>query len=133
MDALSKVAFSKQIQRLLLKKEQEYGQLKFISSRATEETSCFIDELLEAITNIVKKIDLYYIRIFDDEDSSKLLDISPTIIKSYNYFLLNTNFSSQSLLAEDMLISHIVNLWPTLSPYLFIQVILVLIMRIVTY
>ncbi|XP_039310331.1 uncharacterized protein LOC105195480 isoform X2 [Solenopsis invicta] len=123
MDTLNQVDFPKQMQKLLLKKEQEYGQLKFISSRATEETSCFIDELLETVTNITKTVNLYHIELFCDEDSSKLWDIPGYIITNYNHILLNTNFSSQYLLAEDMLCGHIVNLWPTLSPYLFIQII----------
>ena len=126
MDTLNQVDFPKQMQKLLLKKEQEYGQLKFISSRATEETSKTIDELLEAVTNITKTVNLYHIALFCDEDSSKLWDISGNIITNYNHILLNTNFSSQHCLAEDMLCGLIVNLWPTISPYLFIKVILIL-------
>jgi len=119
--------FHKQIQKLLLKKEQEYGQLKFISSRATEETSCFIDELLEAVTNIAKEINIYDVKIFYENDSSKSITIPASIISGYNHFMLNTNFPSQSFLVEDLILGQMVNSWPTLSPYLFIQVILVLI------
>lgn len=121
MDVLE---FPTQVQRLLLKKEQEYGQLKFISSRATEETSCFIDELLEEIRNIAEKLNLYDVKLFYEYDAFKPSTISPHVISNYNHFLLNTNFSSQPLLVEDMLLGHIVNFWPTLSPYLFVQVLL---------
>ncbi|KYM97745.1 hypothetical protein ALC62_11574 [Cyphomyrmex costatus] len=112
----------KQVQKFLLKKEQEYGQLKFILSRATEETSHFIDELLEALLDIVKQFNIYNIKIFYENDSSKpCINISPAVIGCYNHFLLNTNFYSQSFLAEDLMLGHIVHSWPTLSPYLFIQ------------
>ncbi|XP_071640798.1 uncharacterized protein [Temnothorax longispinosus] len=120
MDALN---FYDKIQKLLLKKEKEYGQLKFISSRATEETSCFIDNLLEDVADIAKKCNTYNVKIFVEDDSFKPCDVPQSIIISYNHFVLNTNFSSQYLLAEDMLLGHIVNFWPSLSPYLFIQVI----------
>lgn len=120
------IEFPKNMWKLLSKKEQEYGELNFISSRATEETSRFIDELLEAITNYAKECNMYNIKIYYDDDVSKpwFTNISDAIIRNYNYFVLNTNFSSQFLLAEDMLLGSIVNFWPTLSPYLFIQVIL---------
>ncbi|XP_012057735.1 PREDICTED: uncharacterized protein LOC105620869 [Atta cephalotes] len=114
----------KQVQKFLFKKEQEYGQLKFILSQATDETSCFVNELLEALTNIIKQFNIYDIRMFYENDSSKpCINISPGVISCYNYFLLNTNFQSQSLLTEDLMLGHIVHSWPTLSPYLFVQVI----------
>lgn len=114
--------FPKEMQKLLLKKEKEYGQLKFISSRATEETSHFIDELLEAVTNIAKEFSIYDIKMFYKDGNSKPCEIS--VISYYNHFVLNTNFSSQYLLAEDMMVGHLVDFWPTLSPYLFIQVLI---------
>ncbi|KYQ55953.1 hypothetical protein ALC60_05236 [Trachymyrmex zeteki] len=114
----------RQIQKFLFKKEEEYGQLKYILSRATEETSCFINELLDALTNIVKQFNIYNIKVFYENDSSKpCINISPAIIGWYNYFFFNTNFHSQSLLTEDLMLGHIVHSWPTLSPYLFIQII----------
>ncbi|XP_072750949.1 uncharacterized protein [Anoplolepis gracilipes] len=111
--------FSQDMQKLLLRKEQEYGQLKFISSRATKETSCFIDELIEAVVDIVQKYNLLP-KDINPKDSS---NITFTSAQCYNYFLLNTNFPSQNLLLEDLLYGHLVGLWPTLSPYLFIQII----------
>ncbi|XP_011065175.1 PREDICTED: uncharacterized protein LOC105152517 isoform X2 [Acromyrmex echinatior] len=114
----------KQIQKFLFKKEQEYGQLKFILSRATDETSYFVNEFLEALTNIIKQFNIYNVRLYYENDSSKpCINISPGTISCYNYFLLNTNFQSQSLLAEDLMLGHIVHSWPTLSPFLFIQII----------
>lgn len=114
--------FAKEMQKLLLKKEKEYGQLKFISSQATEETSHFIDKLLEAVTNIAKEFSIYDIKMFYEDSNSKPCEIS--VISYYNHFVLNTNFSSQYLLAEDIMVGHLVNFWPTLSPYLFIQVLI---------
>lgn len=112
--------FPKEMQKLLLKKEKEYSQLKFISSRATEETSRFIDELLEAVTNIAKEFGVYNVKMFYEDGNFKLCETS--VISCYNHFVLNTNFSLQDLLAEDLMFGHLVEFWPTLSPYLFIQV-----------
>lgn len=123
----SPVDFSKDVQRFLLKKEKEYGELKFISSRATEETSHFVDELLEDLTNIVKTFNTYNIKLFYGDDVSNPGETSQAVINSYNSFLLNTGFSSQYLLAEDIVSGYMVNIWPTISPYLFIQVIIVLV------
>ncbi|XP_012057787.1 PREDICTED: uncharacterized protein LOC105620920 [Atta cephalotes] len=41
----------------------------------------------------------------------------------YNFLLLNTNFSSQYLLKKDLIFGHVVPIWPTLSPYLFVKII----------
>lgn len=110
--------FSQDMQKLLLKKEREYGQLKFLSSRATKETSCFIDELIQDVVDIIQKYNLFP----EDNNPKEARNITFTAAQCYNYFLLNTNFPSQHLLQEDLLYGHLVGLWPTLSPYLFIQV-----------
>ncbi|XP_029675815.1 uncharacterized protein LOC115243176 isoform X2 [Formica exsecta] len=111
--------FSQDMQKLLLKKEREYGQLKFVSSRATKETSCFIDELVQAVVDIIQKYNLFP----EDNNPKEARNITLTAAQCYNYLLLNTNFPSQHLLQEDLLYGHLVGLWPTLSPYLFIQII----------
>lgn len=111
------------IRKILLKKETEYGQLKFISSRATEETARFIDELLEEITKIAQTLNMYNAKLFYENDSSEPSSITPLIIGVYNHFILNTGFSSQPFLIEDLMSGHLVHSWPTLSPYLFIQII----------
>lgn len=111
--------YSLDMQKLLLKKEKQYGPLKFISSRATKETSCFIDELVEAIVDIIKK----HNRFPEEDNYNKIRNITFATAQCYNYFLLNTNFSSHHLLLEDLLYGHLVDMWPILSPYLFIQVI----------
>ncbi|KYN41815.1 hypothetical protein ALC56_03745 [Trachymyrmex septentrionalis] len=101
--------------------QQQYGELKFFSSQALQENSCFIiDEILRIITSFLRnQIGMYDIKIFSQRKSNYL----PTFAKCYNYLLLNTNFTSQSLLKHDLLFGHAVGIWPTLSPYLFIQII----------
>ncbi|KAL6254384.1 hypothetical protein P5V15_014433 [Pogonomyrmex californicus] len=115
------VDITKAIQMFLLKKEQEYGQLKFISSQATEETSRFIEELLETIKEMFKEHRLYDIKLFAEE--YRECSVSSEIIQCYKYFLLNTDFSSQQFVIEDTSVGHLVYYWPALSPYLFIQII----------
>jgi hypothetical protein len=123
MDKLAE--FAGDMQKFLLKKEKEFGQLKFVSSRATEDTSCFINELMQTVDNIFEK---YNIPKEFSENKQKNEGISkiPIVAQCYNYLLLNTHFSSQELLTEDVSYGHMVDVWPTLSPYLFIQVIYVL-------
>ncbi|KYN28396.1 hypothetical protein ALC57_02123 [Trachymyrmex cornetzi] len=102
--------------------QQHYGQLKLFSSRALQESSSFIDEILRIITSFLgSRLGMYDIKIFNNlERKSSYLS---TFASCYNYLLLNTNFTSQSLLRHDMLFGHAVGIWPTLSPYLFIQII----------
>jgi len=102
--------------------QQQYGQLKLFSSRALQQSSCFIDEILRIITSFLgNRLRMYDIKI--SSDLKRKSSYLSTFAKCYNYLLLNTNFTSQSLLKHDLLFGHAVGIWPTLSPYLFIQVI----------
>lgn len=107
---------------LLLKKEQEYGPLKYLLLRTTTETSDHIDDLVQAIIHIVYKLELIPKDTANEAEKSTIID-NQTAINCYYYILLNTNFSSQQLLMEDPVIGHLVGVCPTLSPYVFIQVI----------
>ncbi|KYN00242.1 hypothetical protein ALC62_08988 [Cyphomyrmex costatus] len=100
--------------------QEQYGQLKLFSSRALQETT--IDEILRIIISFLRnRLGMYDIKIFNNlqKESTYL----PTFAKCYNYLLLNTNFPLQSLLSQDVMFGHVVGFWPTLSPYLFIQII----------
>jgi len=114
------------MQKFLLRKEKEFGQLKFVSSRATDDTSCFINELMQTVDNIFEKYNIP--REFSENKQKDKGSIStiPIVAQCYNYLLLNTHFSSQELLTEDVSYGHMVDVWPALSPYLFIQVIYIL-------
>ncbi|XP_012057783.1 PREDICTED: uncharacterized protein LOC105620917 [Atta cephalotes] len=102
--------------------QQQYGQLKLFSSRALQQNSCFIDEILRIITSFLgNRLRMYDIKI--SSDLKRKSSYLSTFAKCYNYLLLNTNFTSQSLLKHDLLFGHAVGIWPTLSPYLFIQII----------
>ncbi|EFN79279.1 hypothetical protein EAI_08644 [Harpegnathos saltator] len=109
------------MQKFFMKKEQEYGLLSNLLSRATTETSSKIDQIVQGI-----------LRIYDSHNvlptSEKLkayinLKVDVPIISSIQVMLMNTNFYSQYRLAEDMLRGHQVGLWPKISPYLLIQII----------
>jgi len=101
-------------------------QLKFLSSR-TERTSSFIDNVIESVTYFLRNnpsFKMYNIKIFTEDichfKTKHNISISAMC---YNCFLVNTDFSSQYLLRNDMRFGHIIDALPTLSLYLFIQVI----------
>lgn len=107
---------------LLLKKEQEYGPLRYLLFRTTEETSSRIDDLVQAIVDVLHRLQLIPKDTTNEAETSTLID-DQNAIKCYYYILLNTNFSLQQLLIEDPVIGHLVGVCPALSPYVFIQVI----------
>ncbi|KYN28395.1 hypothetical protein ALC57_02122 [Trachymyrmex cornetzi] len=113
----------------MLKQENLYGELKLFSSR-TEKTSYFIDNIMTSIIEQVKILEsnlrfkLYNIKIFtEDSCNLEIRKNIPILARCYNYLLLNTNFSSQHLLRKDIRFGHVVGICPTLSVYLFIQII----------
>jgi len=116
--------FFEDMRVLLIQQEQQYGQLKL---RAMKNISYLVDKILKMITAVMKnsqKLGMYDIKIFiEDSCNFETRHNISIFAKCYNFLLLNTNFSSQYLLRKDMIFGHIVGKWPTLSPYLFIQVI----------
>lgn len=127
MDSTSYQFFESML--LILSQQEKYGQLKLLSSR-TKKTSHSIDKIITAIIKKVKILEsnlrfkLYNIKIFtEDSCNLEIRKSIPVMAICYNYLLLNTNFSSQHLLRKDTRFGHKVGLWPTLSLYLFIQVI----------
>jgi len=116
--------FSQAIQKYLMKIEQKHGKLKFLSSRATKETTCIINEITETIATIFKEHNMLLNKkslIIDPMDQTCC--ITSNIVHSYNWLLLNTHFKSQYSLTEDEQYGYMVGQWPSLSPYLFMQVI----------
>lgn len=114
------------MQKFLLRKEKEIGPLKFVSSRATEDTSCFINELLQTVVNIFEKYNIPKEFSENKQKDKGGISMIPIVAQCYNYLLLNTHFLSQEFLTEDFSCGHMVDVWPALSPYLFIQVIYIL-------
>ncbi|XP_036141051.1 uncharacterized protein LOC105834345 [Monomorium pharaonis] len=116
--------FYEGIRNILISMEQHYGQLKRFSSRVMTQTLHSItDEIIIIIIDILRnRYGMYNIKIFN-EDNGERRHIVSIFARCYNYFLLSTNFSSQYLLRKDIRFGHIVGHWPTLSPYLFIQII----------
>lgn len=109
---------------LLLRLQQQHGQLKLLSCRASIENIRSIDEISKMIGYYLKdRLGMYDIKIFiaDNEFNTKY-NFSPIFITCYKYLLLNTNFSSQNFFKKDMRFGHVIGLWPTLSPCLFIQI-----------
>lgn len=105
--------------------QQNHGQLKLFSCRATNESLHSINEVPKMIMYYLRdRLEMYKIEIFIADSDFKIKhNYLPVFITCYNYLLLNTNFSSQYLLRKDTRFGHVIGIWPTLSPYLFIQVI----------
>ncbi|XP_018302740.1 uncharacterized protein [Mycetomoellerius zeteki] len=105
--------------------QQNHGQLKLFSCRATNESLHSINEVPKMIMYYLRdRLEMYKIEIFIADSDFKIKhNYLPVFITCYNYLLLNTNFSSQYLLRKDTRFGHVIGIWPTLSPYLFIQII----------
>lgn len=102
------------IQQLLMKKDNEYGGLQYLVSKATVQSANNINEIVNCVNEIYK----VHIVLPENEDKVDL----HSRIDCYKYLLLNTNFTVQQLLAEDSANGHITDIFPPLSPYLFIQI-----------
>ncbi|OAD59243.1 hypothetical protein WN48_09509 [Eufriesea mexicana] len=112
MDNLNE--FYKKIQMYLMKKDQECGELKFLVSRITTENSNHIDDICRSVTNIFETHDIPITEKASINDER--------CVQAYKYLLLNTNFVNQERLAEDIVSGHLVDMCPSLSPYLFIEI-----------
>ncbi|XP_015587189.1 uncharacterized protein LOC107263965 [Cephus cinctus] len=102
------------IQIFLMKKDREYGQLKFLSSRTTEDNIKHIEDVCCSITNIFQS---YGIKV---NDPNKKDDSG--CIQSFKYLVVNTNFKVQEQLLEDIVNGHLVDMCLPLSPYLLMEV-----------
>jgi len=128
MDEMIMYEFIECMRIILSRQELLFNtQLKLISSR-TERTSVFIDSTIKFVTKFLKyhrlRFKMYNIKIFtEDIYCFKTKHNISVPAMCYNCFLVNTDFSSQYLLRNDMRFGHIIDAMPTLSPYLFIQVI----------
>lgn len=112
MDELNE--FYKKVQMYFMKKNEECGELQFITSRITTENINHIDDICNIIVGI---FEIYNIPV-----KEKALINNKRCVQAYKYLLLNTKFSSQERLAEDIVIGHVVDMFPPLSPYIFIQI-----------
>lgn len=112
MDELNE--FYKKVQMYFMKKNEECGELQFITSRITTENINHIDDICNIIVGI---FEIYNIPV-----KEKALINNERCVQAYKYLLLNTKFSSQERLAEDIVIGHVVDMFPPLSPYIFIQI-----------
>ncbi|KAK2587869.1 hypothetical protein KPH14_003966 [Odynerus spinipes] len=105
----------KKIQMFLIKKNQEDGELKFLTARTTIENTLKIENLSKSISEIILAFD------FASEGTKLRLNLK--CVSAFNYLMLNTNFKVQEHLAEDMVHGHLVDICPSLSPFLFVQII----------
>ncbi|KYN00243.1 hypothetical protein ALC62_08989 [Cyphomyrmex costatus] len=126
MDETKCHRINKAIKIILSLLQEQHGQLKLLSSQTREEISYFINKISTFIMKFLKnRLRMYDVKIFCEHSIHEMnYTCSPIFVIYYNMLLLNTNFSSQYLLRKDMLLGHVVGVWPTLSPYIFVQIIL---------
>ena len=106
--------YYKKVQMYLMKKNQECGELKFLSSRASTESSDHIDDLCKSMMGIFQA---YGIPV-----KEKALVDNEECAQTYKYLLMNTKFQNQERLAEDIVSGHLVDMCPPLSSYLLMQI-----------
>ncbi|XP_071566471.1 uncharacterized protein [Temnothorax nylanderi] len=106
---------------VLLELELQHGQLKRLTLRPNA-----VIEIIRTVKDALNdslQFKMYDIKLFVEYSSFETRSDISLYTKCYNYFLLNTNFSSRYLLKKDIMFGNIVGCWPTLSPYLFLLII----------
>ncbi|XP_076174452.1 uncharacterized protein LOC143150221 isoform X2 [Ptiloglossa arizonensis] len=106
--------FYKKVQMYLMKKNQECGELQFLTSRTTTASIAHIDDICKSIVNIFETYNI--------PTKEKALINDERCVQSYIYLLLNTKFKNQERLAEDIVNGHLVDMCPPIASYLFIQI-----------
>ncbi|XP_014613854.1 PREDICTED: uncharacterized protein LOC106792163 isoform X1 [Polistes canadensis] len=104
----------KKIHTYLMKENHKDGELKFLTARTTIENTIKINNFSKSLSEIILAFNLV------TEDTKLVLN--PKCINVYKYLILNTNFTVQKRLAEDLTHGHLIDMRHTLSPYLFIQI-----------
>lgn len=102
------------IQKMLMKMNSECGELKFMSSRITEENSKYINDICKNVEDVFKTSAIPF-----GENISKT---DTKCIQSFKYLILNTNFQSQDQLVEDIVNGHLVDMCPPISAYLLFEI-----------
>ncbi|XP_053977601.1 uncharacterized protein LOC128875762 [Hylaeus volcanicus] len=106
--------FYKKIQTYLMKKNQECGELQFLTSRTTSASIGHIDDICNTIINIFEMSNISI--------KEKASINNERCIQAYTYLLLNTKFKNQERLEEDIVSGHLVDMFPPLSSYLLVQI-----------
>ncbi|KAG7200541.1 hypothetical protein KM043_001102 [Ampulex compressa] len=106
--------FYRKMQMLLMRRNQEYGELRFLTSRTTPENAASVDELCLSVMDVFETcgvpLDVENLR---DEERA---------VQAFKYLVLNTNFTVQRRLEEDVVHGHLVDMCPPLSPFLLMQI-----------
>lgn len=103
------------LQVYLIKKNDECGPLRFITSRTTDANFANVLELCDTVQEIMISCGI------PTEEKASAMD--PKCVQSFKYLLLNTEFESQEMLAEDTVNGYLVDMCPSLSPYLLIEIV----------
>lgn len=93
----------------------EDDKLCFITSRSTEVNNEFIRQIASTVQLNCK--------LFGIPTEGVFLRKTELCVKAYKYLICNTNFTSQSLLANDTANGHLVDMQPPLSVYLLIEIV----------
>ena len=101
------------IQAYLQKKDQECGRLQFLASRTTEENIKHVDDICETISGLLRTFQIF---------KGPISKNNQNCVQLFKYLVLNTAFESQTLLIEDIIHGHLVDMCPPLSPYLLLEI-----------
>ncbi|XP_043486511.1 uncharacterized protein LOC122513999 [Polistes fuscatus] len=104
----------KKIHTYLMKENHKDGELKFLTARTTIENTIKINNFTKSLSEIILAFNLA-------TEKTKVV-VNRKCIDVYKYLMLNTNFTVQKRLAEDLTHGHLIDMRHTLSPYLFIQI-----------
>ncbi|XP_043284912.1 uncharacterized protein [Venturia canescens] len=102
------------LQVYLMKKDDQFGKLRFLTSRTTNENFKNVQEICDTVGEILKACGI------PTGENTSLKD--PKCVQTFKYLVLNTNFESQENLGEDPLNGYLVDMCPPLSPFLLIEV-----------
>lgn len=103
------------VQKCMMLKDEE-DKLKYVSSRSTKENVKFIEEIIDIIK---EKCEEHEIPM-----EGNLMYKNEKCINAFKYLVCNTNYESQSLLSEDLVNGFMVDIQPSFSPYLLIEILL---------
>lgn len=105
--------FYKDVQSLV-KQEDEKHNLRYITSRSTQDIEFHVDNLCRDIKSRCGTFCIPTDGVF-----LRKTDLS---VKALKYLLCNTNFTCRSLLSEDEACGHLVDFQPPFSSYLLIEI-----------
>lgn len=121
---MDKIAIFSRDMKTLLMREDKFHKLCDICAISKDDKAWFND-LMQNIVDIFENLNIP-MGVSQNGQRNRNVNKIWIVVQCYNHLLLNTCFRSQPIFKKDFLYGHVVNVWPTISPYLFIRVICIL-------